>query len=89
MSTDSLKDRSGVYTIECKREGKYYTIDAGESHGVKSRVENHDRKDCWKKYCKNGTITYTAYYTPNLQQAGRKKIEQEIRSEYNPDCGKE
>ena len=87
LSTASLADKSGVYTIECKREGKYYTLDVGESHAVKSRVEDHERKDCWKRNCKNGTLVYTVFYTPHLQQAGRRKIEQEIRSEYNPSCG--
>jgi hypothetical protein len=79
ISTNTLEDKSGVYTIECKRDDNlYYTIDVGESHTVKSRVENHERKDCWKKNCKNGTLFYTVHYTPNLQQTGRRKIEQEI-----------
>ena len=87
-STDPLEDKSGVYAIHCKKDDEYYLKDVGESAKVKERVENHDRKDCWEKNC-TGTLTYAVKYTPNLQQEGRKKIEKEIRDQYNPPCGKE
>jgi len=86
-STNPLEDRSGVYAIHCLREGKYHLIDIGESHEVKNRVENHDRISCWKREC-SGRLVYSVYYTPNLQQSGRMKIEQEIRDKYNPPCGR-
>ncbi len=44
ISTDSLQDKSGVYAIHCKREGKYYLIDVGESASVKERVQTPDRR---------------------------------------------
>jgi hypothetical protein len=44
-----LKDQSGVYVILCPTEqNQYRVIDAGESAQVKTRVETHDRKDCWR-----------------------------------------
>ena len=85
-STDKLEDKSGVYAIHCYRENKYYLIDIGESAKVKERVDNHEREDCWKKNY-SGTLTVSVLYTPNLQQAGRMEIEQEIRKQYNPPCG--
>ncbi len=85
-STDNLKDRSGVYAIVCHSNDKYNLVDVGESAQVKSRVEDHDRKPCWTKNC-NSTLKVAVYYTPNLQQSGRREIEQEIRDEYNPPCG--
>ncbi len=85
-STDRLEEKSGVYAIHCNVGDKYYLIDIGESSGVKTRIENHDRKDCWTKNC-NGTLTVSVYYTPNLQQPGRKLVEQELRNLYNPVCG--
>ena len=85
--TGKLEDRSGIYAIHCYRDNKYYLIDVGESATVKSRVENHERKGCWKLNC-SGTLTVSAYYTPHLQQTGRMQIEQEIRNEFNPPCGK-
>lgn len=85
-STDNLENRSGVYAIHCKVGDKYYLIDIGESSEVKTRIENHDRKDCWSINC-NGTLTVSVYYTPNLQQPGRKLVEQELRDLYKPVCG--
>lgn len=85
-SANALEDRSGVYAIHCFFNLKYYLIDVGESATVRSRIENHDRKDCWVSNC-NGTLTVSVLYTPNKQQAGRMEIEQELRSLYNPPCG--
>jgi len=86
---DKLEDRSGIYAILCQKDGNNYRlIDVGESANVKTRVETHDRKDCWKRNC-NGTLTFAVYYTPGLQQPGRMAIEQEIRKQYDPPCGKQ
>jgi hypothetical protein len=82
----SLQDSSGVYVILCHRDNKNVVIDVGESATVKTRVENHDRKDCWQRNC-SGNLTVVVLYTPNLQSAGRVAIEQEIRRQYNPPCG--
>jgi len=40
---------------------KLHLIDVGESSEVKTRVETHDRKECWERNCK-GIIKYAAYY---------------------------
>lgn len=85
-NTDNLQDRSGVYVIHCYSNGAYYLIDVGESAQVKTRIDNHDRKACWTRNC-SGTLTVSVLYTPNLQQAGRREIEQELRNQYNPPCG--
>jgi hypothetical protein len=86
-STESLQDRSGVYVIlDYREDRRYYIIDVGESAQVKTRVETHDRRDCWQRHCR-GTMYVAVLYTPNLQQPGRSKIEQEIRQQYNPPCG--
>lgn len=85
-STDSLEDKSGVYMIVCNSNGKYHAIDVGESATVKSRVENHDRKQCWTRNC-HSTLMVAVLYTPRLQQAGRQEIEQEIRNQFGLPCG--
>lgn len=87
-TTDPIEDRSGVYAVHCRIEDKYHLVDVGESAQVKSRLDTHDRKDCWKDNCQRGTLTYSALYTPNLQQPGRKEIEQKLRDQYSPECGK-
>lgn len=85
--TSKLVDKAGVYVILCKASnGKYYVIDVGESATVKSRVDEHDRKNCWTTNC-SGTLMVAVLYTPNTQQAGRREIEQELRDQYNPPCG--
>lgn len=87
-TTDNLEDRSGVYAILCNANNQYRLIDVGESATVKTRVDNHDRKDCWKRNC-SGTLSVAVLYTPNQQQAGRIAIEQAIRQQFNPPCGEE
>lgn len=87
-STAKLDDRSGVYAILCQKDGNNHNlVDVGESAAVKSRVETHDRQACWRRNC-NSTLTVAVYYTPNLQQPGRMAVEQEIRAQYDPICGK-
>lgn len=85
-NTESLQDKSGVYAILCHSGPKYNLVDVGESATVKSRVDSHDRKDCWKRNC-SSTLEVAVLYTPNAQQAGRMVIEQELRDQYNPPCG--
>lgn len=85
--TSNLYDRSGVYAIiDKRRNGINYVIDVGESATVKTRVETHDRADCWARN-QYGTLTVAVLYTPNVQQVGRRAIEQDIRSLYPPACG--
>lgn len=83
--TSSLKKRSGVYAVVCA--GSSTTLlDVGESADVRDRVENHDRKSCWKRNC-SSTIKYAAHYISGEKE--RKKIEQAIRKQSKVPCGKE
>ena len=85
-STNQLEERSGVYVIVCSVNGQYQPVDCGESATVKSRVDNHDRGNCWNANC-SGTLMVAVLYTPNLQSAGRVAIEQDIRRQYTFPCG--
>lgn len=84
--TSELQNRSGVYAIICQRGGNNYVIDVGESARVRERVETHDRQNCWNHNCA-GALGCAVYYTFDLQQAGRRQIEQAIRNQYSPPCG--
>jgi len=86
-STANVEDKAGIYVILCDSTSKYILIDCGESATVKSRIDTHDRKDCWKLNC-SGTLCVAVYYTPNMQQSERIAIEQQIRRGYDPPCGK-
>lgn len=85
-SLDNIEDRSGVYAVLDQVGTQYYLIDVGESATVKTRLSNHDRKNCWFSNRK-GILVYAVYYTSNLQQSGRMLIEQEIRQQYKLPCG--
>ena len=83
-STFSIEDRSGIYAVLSHNGLRYDVVDIGESATVRSRIESHDRADCWARY---GGRYYAVYYTPFSQQPARKQIEQELRRQYNPPCG--
>lgn len=82
-NTGSINDESGVYAIHDHRDNEYYIIDVGESKEIKSRVETHERKDCWNEK-KKGSLTVSAIYA---DKENREKIEQKIRSKLNIPCG--
>jgi len=87
-STSNLADESGIYAILCKNGNNTFSlVDVGESSTVKTRIDNHDRKVCWLSKCSISNWKYAVYYTPHLQQSGRKEIEQFIRAKYPSLCG--
>ena len=83
-SPSVLYSEPGVYVILCKTNDSYKVLDVGESGNMKERVENHDRKDCWKKNCKS-TIVYAEM--KEADEDRRKKIEKTIRNKTDPPCG--
>jgi len=85
-STNSLENKSGVYVIlDCNSNDSCKVIDIGESKEVKDRVENHDREGCWTRNVSN-TRKYAVKY---CSESDRMQIEQELRKQYNPPCGKQ
>jgi hypothetical protein len=86
-STNVLHDRSGIYVIVSFVNGQYQPLDCGESATVRTRIETHDRAQCWSRHAQGGTLMVAALYTPNLQSAGRVAIEHEIRRQYSFPCG--
>ena len=87
-NTGSLRNAAGVYVILCAGQNNYTVTDVGESGDVKTRVDNHDRADCWKRNCST-QLSVAVLYTPNLSEAMRRAIESEIRTQYRPACGTE
>lgn len=86
-STINLKDRSGVYLIICENNANQNPVDVGESSSIKSRVETHDRKDCWDKNCAKSNLRYAAKYIEYGKKPSRTEIERDIRCNYNFPCG--
>jgi hypothetical protein len=85
-STDSLEDRAGVYAILCLRRDEFSLLDIGESHQVRTRVENHDRKECWDSNCL-GILKYAVYYVEYGKKPSRMEVERDIAANYYLICG--
>ena len=85
-NTGPLRDRGGVYAILCRGNSTHHVTDIGESATVKTRIEHHDRRQCWIGNCRSSLLV-AVLYTLGLQQPGRQAIEQELRTQYNPPCG--
>lgn len=83
---NDLQPRPGICVIWCRSGKNWRVIDVGQSADVRDRVAFHDRVGCWERNC-NGAILYSATYTPGILQAGRIRIEQQIRTAANPPCG--
>jgi hypothetical protein len=85
--TASLKDRSGVYAILDHKEGEHYgLLDVGESANVKTRVETHDRKDCWNRNKKADFILrsllhpkFTAVWSSGDRTGNSRSIQTSLR----------
>jgi hypothetical protein len=84
-SIDKLKDRPGVFAIICNVDNEYFLIDVGESSKLRTRIENHYKKDCWIKNCDGQVIIYVRY-TTFLKQQSRIIIEQELKALFHPNC---
>jgi hypothetical protein len=82
----SLQAQSGVYVIWCQNGLNWTVLDVGESEDVRARLANHERASCWRRNCQ-GTIRYSATYTPGMSADGRRRIEAAIRQSANPPCG--
>jgi len=85
-ATDPLLDRSGVYALLDVQPTATHVVDIGESATVKTRIEGHDRKDCWKRNT-SGRLQVAVLYTLHADQSARMQIEQELRGQYRPPCG--
>lgn len=57
-------------------------VDIGESEYVRSRVENHNRKGCWRA-CGYTSLSCAAYYCGEIRHV----IEKELRDILKPPCG--
>lgn len=82
---DSIRDASGVYIILTNSNyNGYDVVDVGQSGELNTRLSYHNRDDCWEKH-NNGGIYVIVHYT---DEYSRKKMERELRQEYDPPCGK-
>lgn len=91
LSQADFSDVAAIYVILCVGvEGKTTVIDVGESGQLGSRINDHDRSDCWDKNCSNKNIWVCVYKTPSSEYTAqqRRDLEKNIRDFYKPICGK-
>ena len=85
--TSRLRHAAGVYAIlDHRRDLKWWVIDVGESEDVRSRVDTHDRKNCWELH-RQGTLGVAVLYTPGWTADQRRELERQVRRTFNPPCG--
>jgi predicted GIY-YIG superfamily endonuclease len=84
---NKLKNVPGVYVILCQDSSSSRVIDVGQSDDVRKRVTNHDRKDCWRKHCRQESLKVAATHISDEQQ--RLSLEEEIRQHCKPPCGEQ
>lgn len=78
------RNESGVYAIlgQDSVNDCWSIVDIGESEYVRSRVENHNRKGCWRA-CGYTSLSCAAYYCGEIRHV----IEKELRDILKPPCG--
>lgn len=86
--SSSLRKQSGVYVILGRNTDAetWKVVDIGEAGDVQERVTNHDRSDCWKRQGYQRPLQVAVLY---CNERDRMRIEQELRAQFNPPCGKQ
>src|SRR3989338_5655850 len=91
FSNSSLIDRAAVYAILCSRpDGRYDVVYMGETGQAGTRLSNHERAACWSQNCR-GSLYVAVFWTPSDQYSAddRRKIEIELRDQYNTPCNRQ
>jgi hypothetical protein len=85
---ESIRDVGGIYVIVCPTPLQTQIVDIGESGQLKTRLDNHERRDCWYRNCNPDRLQVYVFYTPGMSEEHRMEIEADLRSHWNPPCGK-
>ncbi|MBD3181376.1 hypothetical protein GF312_03730 [Candidatus Poribacteria bacterium] len=85
---DEIEEEPGLYAVLCYRNKRHYLVDVGESENIKEELEGKNgKKTEWDKHC-SGRLLISVYYTPDMEESDRNKLEKKIRNRHNPPCGK-
>lgn len=80
---DQLKSAEGVYVILTDATDGWKLLDTGDADDLKSTLQNHKRRACWKKHAV-GKVAFAVKY---CEIQGRNMITREIRKEHSVPCG--
>lgn len=84
-STDQIRDESGIYVVASPpaTSGIRVWLDVGESANLKTRLDSHDRQDCWRRNSPSGWVFFISY----CNEAERMRVEAVARKFLRPVCG--
>jgi hypothetical protein len=91
LADANFTDVAAVYVVLCVAgDGSWTVLDVGQSGEVGSRIDNHDRRECWKRNCPSGNIWVCVYPMPlsRYSKEQREHFENGLRNQYSPTCGK-
>jgi len=99
-NTDHIPDRAGLYMVLSgtqNEQGKWPTnlyklLDIGESGELKTRLDNHNRANCWESNKTSGhtiVFKYALMPTNTYNQSDRLSVECCLQSKKTPPCGEE
>jgi hypothetical protein len=88
LTTKPIREEPGVYlVVGAGDDDQFKLVDAGESGNVRETVDNHSRRSCWDQFG-FAKLAVAVCYTPEKGEEQRRAIEEQIRSEYDPPCGR-
>jgi hypothetical protein len=91
LANADFSDVAAVYVILCVAgDRSWKVLDVGQSGELGSRIDQHDRRDCWIRNCPGGNIWVCAYpmATARFSKHDRERFENGLRVQYQPICGK-
>jgi len=90
LSGADFYDIAAVYVIICVNPNSTYNvIDIGQTGQLGTRIDSHDRQECWNNKCPTLNIWVCVYPMPTREFSEKKRteVEQELRTRFGPPCG--
>jgi hypothetical protein len=82
---------AAIYVILCVKPDKSWKVlDVGQTGELGSRIDSHDRRECWVKNCETKNIWVCVYHMPSgtYSPEDRRALEAALRRQYSPvPCG--
>ncbi len=91
LAQADFSDLAAVYVILCVKPDKSWTVlDVGQTGVLGSRIDSHDRRECWTKNCATKNIWVCVYSMPSTKYSpqDRRDLEAEMRKQHSyAPCG--
>ncbi len=91
LAEADFRDVAAIYVILCvKPDSSWTVLDVGQTGELGTRIDSHDRRECWARNCETKNIWVCVYPMPSTRYSpqDRRALEAEVRRQYNPvPCG--